>query len=403
MTEKQIIHVNPSVNYIFAGAGTASTTDAILVFLFPVLLLTYYDIPLAQVTLIFTAMRVISPVFTYMAGHLVDTQNKKALIIGLYSCAVIPILILIVAYLVDDPSMQVALSFASGVLIALVFSSTLVQEPYIVDNSTHPQKSLMKFYSIGFTCLFLGSIGMTIYFAFVEHVLPLLIIKSITDFCALSFIIFGLLKRDTPLPPAPVREEEQFRGSKTTTYVPLVFSLLTFSLMLALLSYYASYFIPIMVNERFLQMSIVSASFVFINGANGLVNFVLSKKFPKVMPVSVTYILTLLSAGLFVSFYKFTGSLGVFGIWLALYSLVYAVVLTYGKINMLLISPAHMKGRVRAILQALMNIFAGVLAYAFLQFFNNDPFSVGIVAACVVVITGTLCTGGIAISRRSSP
>jgi hypothetical protein len=157
-----------------------------------------------------------------------------------------------------------------------------------------------------------------------------------------------------------------------------------------------------MVNERFLQMSIVSASFVFINGANGLVNFVLSKKFPRVMPVSVTYVLTLLSAGLFVSFYKFTGSLGVFGIWLALYSLVYAVVLTYGKINMLLISPAHMKGRVRAVLQALMNIFAGVLAYAFLQFFNNDPFSVGIVAACVVIITGTLCTGGIAISRRSS-
>ena len=120
------------------------------------------------------------------------------------------------------------------------------------------------------------------------------------------------------------------------------------------------------------------------------------------MPVSVTYILTLLSAGLFASFYKFTGSLGMFGIWLALYSLVYAVVLTYGKINMLLISPARIRGRVRAILQALMNIFAGVLAYSFLQFFNNDAFPVGIVAACVVVITGTLCTWGIITSQRSS-
>jgi hypothetical protein len=150
-------------------------------------------------------------------------------------------------------------------------------------------------------------------------------------------------------------------------------------------------------------MSVVSASFVFINGANGLVNFVLARKFPKVMPISVTYLLTLVSAGLFVSFYKFTGSLGIFGIWLALYSLIYAVVLTYGKINMLLISPAHIKGRVRAILQALMNIFAGILAYAFLQFLENDPLSVGIAAGIIVVVTGTLCTGAIIFSRRSSP
>jgi hypothetical protein len=403
MRESQPVSVNPSVNFIFAGAGTASTTDAILVFLFPVLLLTYYDIPLAQVTLIFTAMRVISPVFTYLAGHLVDTQNKKLLIIGLYGCAVFPILILIAAYLAHDPSIQVGLSFLSGIIIALVFSSTLVQEPYIVENSTHPQKSLMKFYSIGFTCLFLGSIGMTVYFTFVEYVLPLLIIKSITDFCALFLILYGLLKQDIPLPPTPVREEDTHRTASVTDHIPLILSLITFSLMLALLSYYASYYVPIMVNERFLEMSIVSASFVFINGANGLVNFVLAKKFPKVMPVSVTYILTLISAGLFISFHKFTGSLGIFGIWLALYSLVYAVVLTYGKINMLLISPARIKGRVRAILQALMNIFAGLLAYAFLHFLNNDPLSVGIAAGIIVVVTGTLCTGAIVFSRRSSP
>jgi hypothetical protein len=403
MQKSHQVCVNPSVNYIFAGAGTASTTDAILVFLFPVLLLTYYDIPLAQVTLIFTAMRVISPLFTYLAGHLVDTQNKKLLIIGLYSCAVFPILTLIAAYLAHDPSIQVGLSFISGIIIALVFSSTLVQEPYIVENSTHPQKSLMKFYSIGFTCLFLGSIGMTIYFTFVEYVLPLLIIKSITDFCALFLILYGLLKRDVPLPPPPVGEKDNQSTASITDHIPLIFSLITFSLMLALLSYYASYYVPIMVNERFLEMSVVSASFVFINGANGLVNFVLARKFPKVMPISVTYLLTLVSAGLFVSFYKFTGSLGIFGIWLALYSLIYAVVLTYGKINMLLISPAHIKGRVRAILQALMNIFAGILAYAFLQFLENDPLSVGIAAGIIVVVTGTLCTGAIIFSRRSSP
>ncbi|MBU7044236.1 MAG: hypothetical protein HXS47_11645 [Theionarchaea archaeon] len=401
MNTSKITQVNPSVNYIFAGAGTASTTDAILVFLFPVLLLTYYDIPLAQVTLIFTAMRVISPIFTYMAGHLVDTQNKKILIIALYSCAVLPILILIAAYLVQDPAIQVGLSFASGIIIALVFSSTLVQEPYIVENSTHPQKSLMKFYSIGFTCLFLGSIGMTIYFTFVEVVLPLLVIKSITDFCALFLVLYGLLKRDSPLPIHPVEEPDTSHTPSLRDHIPLILSLITFSLMLALLSYYASYYVPIMVNERFLEMSIVSASFVFINGANGLVNFVLAKKFPKVMPASVTYVLVLLSAGLFVSFYKFTGSLGIFSIWLALYSLVYAVVLTYGKINMLLISPPRIKGRVRAILQALMNIFAGILAYAFLQFFNNDPRSVGLVAGIIVVVTGTVCTI-IVLSRRSS-
>lgn len=402
MNTSKITQVNPSVNYIFAGAGTASTTDAILVFLFPVLLLTYYDIPLAQVTLIFTAMRVISPIFTYLAGHLVDTQNKKKLIIALYSCAVLPILILIAAYLVQDPAIQVGLSFVSGIIIALVFSSTLVQEPYIVENSTHPQKSLMKFYSIGFTCLFLGSIGMTIYFTFVEVVLPLLVIKSITDFCALFFVLYGLLKRDSPLPIPPVEESNTFHTPSLRDHVPLILSLITFSLMLALLSYYASYYVPIMVNERFLEMSIVSASFVFINGANGLVNFVLAKKFPKVMPASVTYVLVLLSAGLFVSFYKFTGSLGIFSIWLALYSLVYAVVLTYGKINMLLISPPRIKGRVRAILQALMNIFAGILAYAFLQFFNNDPRSVGLIAGIIVVVTGTVCTIIIFFRRSSS-
>ena len=390
---------NPSVSYIYAGAGTASTTDAILAFLFPVLLLNYYSIELASVTLIFTIMRVIAPFFTYGAGHLVDTQNKKALIVGLYTLAVIPMLVLIVAYFVEDPSVQVGLSLFSGIVIAAVFSSTLVQEPYIVENSTAPQKSLMKFYYIGFTCLFLGSVGMTAYFAFTDYILPLLIVKSITDILALGFVTFGLLKRDRPIVTEKVAEEEVAAAKKSATYIPLVASLLTFSLMLALLSYYTSYYIPIIVNERFLQMSVVSASFVFINGANGLINFVLSRKFPKVMPISVTYVLTLVSAVLFLSFYKFTASLAVFAIWLAAFSLVYAVVLTYGKINMLLISPTKIKGRVRAVLQALMNIFAGVLAFVFLKFFENDPFNVGIIGAVIVVATGTICT---VIIRRST-
>ncbi len=390
---------NPSVSYIYAGAGTASTTDAILAFLFPVLLLNYYSIELASVTLIFTIMRVIAPFFTYSAGHLVDTQNKKALIVGLYTLAVIPMLILIVAYFVEEPSVQVGLSLFSGIIIAAVFSSTLVQEPYIVENSTAPQKSLMKFYYIGFTCLFVGSVGMTAYFAFTDYILPLLIVKSITDILALGFVTFGLLKRDRPIVTEKVEEEEVVTAKKSATYIPLVASLLTFSLMLALLSYYTSYYIPIIVNEKFLQMSVVSASFVFINGANGLINFVLSRKFPKVMPISVTYVLTLVSAVLFLSFYKFTASLAIFAIWLAAFSLVYAVVLTYGKINMLLISPTNIKGRVRAVLQALMNIFAGILAFVFLKFFENDPFDVGIIAAVIVVATGTICT---VIVRRST-
>lgn len=390
---------NPSVSYIYAGAGTASTTDAILAFLFPVLLLNYYSIELASVTLIFTIMRVIAPFFTYSAGHLVDTQNKKALIVGLYTLAVIPMLVLIVAYFVEDPSVQVGLSLFSGIIIAAVFSSTLVQEPYIVENSTAPQKSLMKFYYIGFTCLFVGSVGMTAYFALTDYILPLLIVKSITDILALGFVTFGLLKRDRPIVTEKVEEEEVVTAKKSATYIPLVASLLTFSLMLALLSYYTSYYIPIIVNEKFLQMSVVSASFVFINGANGLINFVLSRKFPKVMPISVTYVLTLVSAVLFLSFYKFTASLAIFAIWLAAFSLVYAVVLTYGKINMLLISPTKIKGRVRAVLQALMNIFAGILAFVFLKFFENDPFDVGIIAAVIVVATGTICT---VIVRRST-
>lgn len=382
---------NPSVSYIIAGAGTASTTDAILVFLFPVLLLNYYSVELASVTLIFTIMRVVAPVFTYVAGHLVDTQNKKQLIIGLYVLAVVPMLVLIAAYFIHDPAIRVGLSFVSGIVTAVVFSFTLVQEPYIVENSTAPQKSLMRFYYIGFTCLFLGSLGMTVYFTFTDYILPLLIIKSVTDFLALGFVVFGLLKRDRPV-AAVNRAEEGAPAGKLSSYVPLAFSLLTFSLMLALLSYYASYYVPIMVNERFLQMSMVSASFVFINGANGLINFVLSRKFLKVMPISLTYALTLGSAALFVSFYKFTASLAVFAIWLAMFSLVYAVVLTYGKINMLLISPNHVKGRVRAVLQALMNIFAGVAAFVFLTFFENDPFTVGIIAGIIVAATGTICT-----------
>lgn len=383
---------NPSVSYIYAGAGTASTTDAILVFLFPVLLLNYYSVELASVTLIFTIMRVVAPVFTYCAGHLVDTQDKKRLIIGLYTLAVFPMLVLIAAYFVDDPSIQVGLSLLSGIIIAAVFSSTLVQEPYIVENSTAPQKSLMKLYYIGFTCLFLGSIGMTAYFELTDYILPLLVVKSITDFLALGFVIFGLLKRDQPIVVEKAAKEEVAAAGKGAAYIPLMFSLLTFSLMLALLNYYASYYVPIMVNERFLQMSVVSASFVFINGANGLINFVLSRKFPKVMPISITYVLTLVSAALFISFYKFTASLAIFALWLTAFSLVYAVVLTYGKINMLLVSPSHIKGRVRAVLQALMNIFSGVLAFVFLEFFENDPFNVGIIAGIVVVATGTICT-----------
>lgn len=390
---------NPSVSYIYAGAGIASTTDAVLVFLFPVLLLNYYSIELASVTLIFTIMRVAAPVFTYGAGHLVDTQDKKVLIMGLYTLAVFPILILIAAYFADNPSTQFGLSLLSGIIVTAVFSSTLVQEPYIVENSTAPQKSLMKFYYIGFSCLFLGSIGMTAYFAKTDYILPLLVVKSITDLLALACVIFGLSKRDRPIVVKKAAEENAAVTRKTTSYIPLVFSLLTFSLMLALLSYYSSYYVPIMVNERFLMMSVVSASFVFINGANGLVNFVLSRKFPKVMPISVTYVLALVSAALFVSFYKFTVSLAVFAIWLAAFSLVYAVVLTYGKINMLLLSPDHIRGRVRAVLQALMNVFSGILAFVFLRIFENDPFKVGIIAGIIVVATGTVCT---VIIRRSA-
>lgn len=366
---------NACLKYIYTSVGIASTTDGILVFLLPVILLNYYHLSLKEVTFIFSAGKFAAPAFVFVSGYLSDKIHIRSILISAYVIAILlPILLLLPFYfpnILPIFYLCLVLSF----LNSLVFSLVIAQEPFFVENSSKPQSSLTKLYYIANLCLLAGSFGLVLYFTCLDNIIPLLWFKLVTDIIAFGFVTKAFrtenkkgfpIKRLQPVKTAP----GAFQISSAGGLYYFVCAILL-AVLLGIGYYFVNYLIPIYINSKLQAMEMVSIPFIIITASNFIVNLLISKDKIKLSANRFYVCLSILVLLSVILIYA-AETTWLFFVWTLAFAVLFSFLFAYANISMLLETPDEIKGRMRGTLQTCHNIFTGAFAYLFMNIFNND-------------------------------
>lgn len=401
---------NTCLKYIFTSVGVASTTDGILVFLLPVILLNYYHLSLKEVTFIFSAGKFAAPFFVFIAGYLSDKVHIKNLLISAYVIAIfLPILLLLPFYF---PKMfpLFYLCLILTILNSLVFSLVIAQEPFFVENSRKPQSSLTKLYYIANLCLLIGTFGLVLYFTYLNNIIPLLWFKLATDIIAFGFVSKAF--RSENKAGFPIKHSQPvtsptgaFQVAAAGGFYYLVSAVLL-AMLLSIGYYFINYLIPIYINAKLEAMEMVSIPFIIITATNFIVNLMISKEKIKIT-ANRLYVCLAILVLLSIMLVYAAETTWLFFIWTLGFAVLFSFLFAFANINMLLETPDAIKGRMRGTLQTCHNIFTGAFAYLFMDIFNNDLKQISMTVVPTVITISLFYfywrslrkTGGVAIEE----